>query len=512
MPKQELLGIYWGTDSFSIVESINGQIANLLHLPFSTPTEQEGEEKIPDDLRFPTIIKKAIEFRSIKTSAANLSIPTTDIIFRSFSIPFMDKKDVFSVVEFEVTKYIPLKLDELVYTYHTVAYTEGSQKKLRVLFVAIRKTRLQEMISAVEQAGLTLKNIEPAPVSLIQLLKRNRILSKNQTVAILNLSSESSEIFVIEDETLQFMRKLNVTANTMDASSLQSGLVNEVRVSFNFYNRQNPQGKIDQLIILSEYEIPKAADVLQKELNIAVSSTPLDKMIPIKDYQTVNHLTAFGATLRTGLFSTKYFDLSQEAIDIQRSGKDPLEGIKRYAIVGGVLIGCVIVSLLAMVLGKNMLKYTQGKIDEKKALLGKFENLTAVEIQNKTTEKLNELAKYTSVRTTSKFAMLLMEIPAMLPEGTWLTNWKMSYVSPEGGRGKKQKSKTDTAKENVEINLSGNIYSPDANEQFRILNVLVENLKTNPAANQLYESVKRDTAVRKMEAGFIVTGFQITCR
>ncbi|HSV43818.1 MAG TPA: hypothetical protein VLJ10_04610, partial [Candidatus Bathyarchaeia archaeon] len=106
----------------------------------------------------------------------------------------------------------------------------------------------------------------------------------------------------------------------------------------------------------------------------------------------------------------------------------------------------------------------------------------------------------------------LMEIPAMLPEGTWLTDWKMSYVSPESGRGKKQKTKTDTIQENVQINLIGSIYSPDANEQFRILNVLVENLKNNPATNQLYESVKRDSATRKMEAGFIVTGFQITCR
>ena len=501
MSTEGQIGIYWGSNSFSIVENISGQISNVLQIPFDTEIKEDDESSVPDELKFPTILKKTFEFRSIKTKNSNLSIPTSDLIFRSFEIPFMNKNEIASVVEFEITKYIPLKLEDLVYTYHTVPSDNTKQKSLDVLFLAIRRSRFDEMAGAVSRSGLKINHIEPAPVSLIHLLKHHRILNKKEVVSFLEIGSDSSEIVIIEDETINFMRKLNVTLSHIDVASLQGALLNEIRVSFNFYTRQHSSADISKIIIISEQNIPNIDTLLSKDLNIPVSFLPIERFIPIEDCQTIPHLTALGSTLRKGKFSPKYFDLSSEAIEMQRSGKDPFDDIKRYARMGGITLVGIIACFLTVFLSNKMLSSYQARINDIKSKLGSFETLSESDLTTKKNNVISEIKTYTSTRYRSNLSLIISEISQALPEGTWLTSIQFTY---------EDKAEKDNA--NVQISLSGKIYSADPNDQFRILNKFIENLKTNEKLNTFYTNVSRDSASRAIEGEHTLTTFQISCK
>lgn len=495
------LGIYWGVNNFSVVETINGQISNILQIPFDTAIEQDGnEDQIPDELKFPAILKKTLEFRSIKSNLAYLSLPTNDLIFRSFLIPQMEKKEITNVIEFEITKYIPLKLQDLVYTYHTVPHIENNLKNLRVLFIAIHRTRLDEMVNAVGHAGLTLQNIEPAPISLMHLLKHQRIISKKGSIAILEIGEESTEIIVFKDEILNFMRKLNVTVDQTDLATLQAALQNEVRVSFNFYNRQNPNNEIDKLIIISQHKIPNIETTLTRDLNIPVTFAPIEQFIPIQDQQSLSHLNALGTTMRKGTFSSKFFDLSEKAIEMQRSGKDPLDTMKRYSTMAGIILCCLLGGFLTIFLSSKMLQNKTAVVAELKNKLGIYESLAASDLTSKKDAIFGSLKNYTNVRTESHLTIILSEIPELLPEGTWLDSLGISYDA----------SSLNSAPK-INIALSGKIYSEDPNQQFYLLNELIDRLKKNKKINKYYHKVTRSAANRAAEDKYTITTFTITC-
>lgn len=493
------IGIYWGTESFSVVETINEQITNILQIPFDTTFDHDDEaEEIPDKLKFPTILKKTFEFRSIKTKTAHLSLPTAELIFRSFVIPQMDQKEIENVIEFEITKYIPIKLEELTYTYHTIPHKENNQKKMRVLFIAIRKTKLEKMTQVIQQAGLTLTHIEPAPISLIHLLKRNKSINKKETTAILQIGEDGSEIFAVKDDTLTFMRKLNVAIDQTDLATLQSALQNEIRVSFNFYNRQNQDDKINKIIILSQHKIPDFNEALAKEFNIPIIFAPIEKFIPIEDHQSILHLNALGTTLRKQKYSPKFFDLSEKSIEMQRSGKNPLSELKRYSIMCGIIIACIISVITTILLGNNIVKNNQKKIIEIENKLGAYKALSISDLTKKKEEVMSTLKAYTNVQITSSLSTVLSEIPKLLPEGTWLTSFKVNNVSP-------------SSNSLLKISLSGKIYSPDQNQQFYLLNEFIDNLKTSEVLAPFFKNVKRNSANQTIENNYPITTFTITC-
>lgn len=495
MTESSQLGIYWGSESFNVVETINGQISHILQIPFNTSLDQQdNDENIPNELKFPTILKRALEFRLIKTKTANLSLPTNDLIFRSFVIPFMDRKDIHNVIEFEITKYIPIKLAELTYTYDALPIIQNDQKKLRILFIAIRKNRLQEMTQTIHQAGLELNNIEPAPVSLIHLLNQQNVLPKKTSAAVLQIGEEGGEVFVVKNGSMTFMRKLNIDIDQTDLSSLQIALQGEVSASFNFYAHQNEGENITKLIILSQHDIPNLTESLSKDLNINVAFLPIEKFIPIEDHQSILHLNALGTTLRKLKFSPKYFDFADNALASLYAGKDPLAKLKQASVIAGMILICGSAVAATKIIGDHLLNKNTQRIQELTSQLSGFEKLTAAELTTQKDDLRAKLKNYTNVTFSSSVSVILDQLPKLLPEGVWIENLQISGNSPS-----------------MKISLSGKIYSANPTEQFSILNQLIDNLKTDEKISVFYKNVNRDASNQIEENEYRITTFTVTC-
>jgi|GEM_PF-5645346 len=498
------LGLYWGEAQFHIVETLNDQIVNILNVPFENPGPPEDaltNVPIPTELKLPSILEKALEFRSIKSRTVHLSLPTRDLIFRSFIIPWMAKHEIHSVIEFEITKYIPLKLDELTYTYHATPFSDHNQKSLRILFIAIRKTRLIEMTRTITEAGLELGHIEPAPICLLHLLKRNRLITPKDCSAVVTIEDEGTELMIYQDGTLTFMRKLNISVDHIDLSNLQNTLINEIRVSFNFFERQNRNDKVQKLIILSQKTIPGIVEAISPEFAIDITMVPISKFIPgTGESQSLAQLNALGATHPHEIFSTKFLDLSENAIAMQRSGKDPMDSLKRYGIMTGVVLSCALIFLCTNFFLQKVSNFNKNTINELHAKLGIFSDLNFKNLEEKRDEAYRELQNYTTVRTFSQAGTLLAEIPNILPDGAWLERLSITYAP-----------KSSNNNPNLELELSGKIFSPDTNQQFYMLSEVVRRLKEHDDLNKFYGEVSRSEAERVTEDQTTITRFTIVC-
>lgn len=84
----------------------------------------------------------------------------------------------------------------------------------------------------------------------------------------------------------------------------------------------------------------------------------------------------------------------------------------------------------------------------------------------------------------------------------WLTGVQVSHDWPK---------MEDIENPKAKITLSGKIYDPDPNRQFRILNDFIDDLKKNERLSGFYQEVKRESANRTVENNRTITSFSITC-
>ena len=172
MSKITQLGVFWESNSLHFVESSETGLETMSHISFQQRSLTPAIEGVSDSWEkgLSISIKNALKKQKISTTTVNLSLPINDIIFRSFVIPWMQQREVNNVVEFEVGKYIPFSLGELSYCYYPITFQENEQKQIRIIFVAIKKDALENYVSVLEAASLTVGIIEPSAVSLIRAL------------------------------------------------------------------------------------------------------------------------------------------------------------------------------------------------------------------------------------------------------------------------------------------------------------------------------------------------------
>ncbi len=499
------LGIYWGQNTFCFVEAKGNDIGTVAIVPLNANLDVDSSQPIPEELKFTAVIQKTIREQKITAAKVNLSLPDKEIIFRSFVIPWMQPNEVKNVVDFEATKYIPIKLEDLSYTYHPVLITEKNQKNFRILFVAARKENLEKYTNAIAQTGLQIDHVEPASVSLCRFLLKQGHISHNQSTGILVLDS-NGKIVIVDQDVVQFVREFQLPEEGAGSVEFNIKLLNDIRVSFNYYTRQNPGGKIAKIIILSVVDLGEFTQEISKELGIPAKQVVTTKILKSQNITDMGLLNACGIAVRDKKFSTKNFDLSVKSIKIQRGeGPAEQEGAD-YKILGMVAAACAGIFFLAITLTKGMVTGYQRRLVDLKTQLGHYESSDAAKIDEMRVAAENQLNSYKDIRFKSDLCFYLAKIPNLLLNGTWLRNFEISYYDAAS------KDNPQRTVSRLSIILEGFVYRENINEQFRVVNNLVSSLKNTTEFASTFDSV--DLVVVRQESlnNVSVTYFKIACK
>ncbi len=196
--------MFWGKYNLSVVTVASGKPGTIFNVPL--PREVAGGSSIeagpfsPTGMEMVSIIQNTLRQNKLNSGAAYLSLPTRDIIFRSFIIPWMQPNEVRGVVDFEASKYVPFALDDLSYSFYPMTVTEGNLRRIRIIFVAIKKAVLESYKKILEQAALRVHIAEPATVSLIRVMTAKKLLPKEETVALIEMGDEMGNIIVVDHQ------------------------------------------------------------------------------------------------------------------------------------------------------------------------------------------------------------------------------------------------------------------------------------------------------------------------
>jgi Tfp pilus assembly PilM family ATPase len=504
------LGIYFGIKDINLVETSGNKIINNIRLPHPKLEISELEEKVPADVKIMALLKDAFRSYRINAGEATFCISGEDLVIRTFEIPLLPLSELRGGVNFEAKKYIPFKLEDLDYDFQ-VLFNKKNKTNL-VLFVGIKKEILANYISFAKQLNLKILALEYSAFSVLRFLKLAG-LNDSGVIASLcfDLNNEDEANFTVYENGFSLFSRdfdfvgepagFEQTAET-DLLQKQEKLKNEIRNSFDYYNRKFPDKDVKKIFVVSD-----------KESNLGLKSFFAETAIPVKIVETQKVLgkTNIYSSMLVKSFAAALFKSAPLKIKINLVGSrlkaaraaaavgNPLallEGVKidlKYIFLG------VVVCIAVFGHGLIRTQTTQQDLDAIKNKRIKISTAVASDqelagVNSRYKKKVAALDNL--VKNQMYLTPLLSTIPRALPKGVWLESFNLSQNKGEP----------------LQLVLNGQVYLENSDQEFESVNIFITNLKKDPVFSKYFKEIAISFVDRKNLQDKLLAVFKITCK
>lgn len=230
------------------------------------------------------------------------SLSGRQIFSRTINIPVLNPKKVDKMVELEARQQIPGNFEEVEWGYHLSPNPDGSSNDV-ALFAAKRELT-DELVRKCKRAGINLVGVSVSSLALYNFVRFDQEFPDDETVIILDVGAENTDLVLYQGETLWmrtlalsgndvtkvFMKKFRVSFEEAETLKRQIGdsrqaekilkvlegtlneLTSEVQRSLGFYKSQNPDAKLENIVISGNtFRLPNLPEYIAERLRYTVN-------------------------------------------------------------------------------------------------------------------------------------------------------------------------------------------------------------------------------------------------
>lgn len=529
MGESKQLGIFWGKNNLSVVSLAAGKPGMIFSVPLPRDAGGSSIEAgpfSPTGMEIISLIQNTFRQHKLSAGTAYVSLPTRDIIFRSFVIPWMQPNEVKGVVDFEASKYVPFALNDLSYSFYPMTVTEGNLRRIRIIFVAIKKAVLESYRKILEEAALRVHIAEPATLSLIRAMAAKELLPKEETVALIEIGDEMGNIIVVDHHMPQFVREFQLSipgvkqANP-DPRALMTRMMNEVRISLNYFNRQEERFKVRKMVILSSTDSTEMIRHLEDDLHMPATAIATDSILANAPSQDVNLLKAYGAALYPLLNLPADLNLLEIKTKTVKLASMPAGRAVNYKSVVATALVCLPVILASFFAANFMIKKEEARTSALGRELKSSKDISVQKLRQDNEVLGKKVNYYKNIQVGSDIAEVLVTIPGLLPDGVWVD--QIDIVYPDVLSSDKDKKKEGSAvlgKADVTtqtrgkpaVDIQGYAYSGNPGDQFELVNGLLANFKESKEFSAFFDKMDFESIQAKFYGKYPVTFYHLMCR
>jgi type IV pilus assembly protein PilM len=512
------LGIYFGPKMINLVESRARKIVNNAQILQPAIFAPELEEKVPVDLKasgITALFKDEFKKYNIAAKDATLCLSGRDLIVRTFEMPMMPREELQSAINFEVKRYIPFKVEDLV-SNSQIFYDRANHTNL-VLFIGIKKETLDKYVSILEQLNISIRAIEYSVFSTLRCLQLAGINYKKDVTAFLlvDLEEQDEVNFTILDKGFPlFSRDITLENPAEEFESpeatkiedLLNKLKTEIRVSLDYFHRKFPNKRTNKIFLLANQSILAVLESIIKDMGISVQYIDLAKKATKTAVYSLSFIKSYSASLSKIIKTPIKIDLLA-AKEKPRVAKEKIStGLGLAALLKSltfdpkmVILG-LLICLSTYGYGAYRINPVQKDIDRIISMRPNAASMSPGMAYEQLTEKESEYqAKLVSLETLIKkqfyLTPLLNIIPRAMPEGIWLSSLDFN----------KQNSR-------IELTVIGFAYLDDPDKEIKAVNQFVSNLKQNANFSKNFQEINI-TSINRASLGEITgANFYVSCK
>ncbi len=484
------IGIYLGLNSIGAVAMEGKKVLSAVKYDLSSVEEEAKVENLNEEIRWQALINKILREIGSEEKDVFISLADKDFIFRSLEMPMMSKKSIDSSLVFEIEKYIPFKIEELMWDYSFTRYPK--EKKLNISFVGIRENNIYKVQEMFSHLNLTAVTIEPSSLSLVKILKASKQYSQIKNFALLDVNDSEGYLTFFYEDLPVFSQYITIAkkANAIDTDKF----IESVRLSFQYFKREFRTYELEKFIMLTSRKDDAIIASLAEELQANVEAvSPFDLAnIPQAEPETLKALGAISFDspykFRPLLKKTEEYTEQQKIVE----GEVALNGW----LIGGLLGAGLLASLVIAVIFGNEASVLQYKLEKAEAALQRppeLRNLSWGDVEVTLAKKQEETKKLRGlIKDITPIAPALEKFASLRPKGLWFENMDVDY------RDKKYSA-----------TITGFIFLGDAFNERSGVDTFVSNLKNDMSIREVFSRVEMVSLERRTIGEYTVTYFTV---
>jgi len=549
---KETIGLDIGSHSIKLVGfKMTPKGPFLTHLGIKEIPYSKNKEDVKT---ISEILEALLKELGFKTKQVRLTVSGSGIHTKPISIPSLPKGELKEAVRWEIKDHLPFPIETAQIDFHVLnEYVEDNIKKLDLITVACPKQLIDRTLSIAEGAGLQPTHLEVGPFALWNTLLTWGQIRKEETVALIDLGSEKTGIYLFKDRILQFSREVTPTGVDMTraiaegiSSAEEPDLLYEraeiIKREMGVPSEPHQEGISDKFVSLSKLsflvrpvleklaaEIGRSLEYYRNLFNVE----QIDRVLLTGGGANLKNIASYLANelrlpvehfnpLRKILFDSKKIDaqfLDQMGSSFAIAAGIALPEPERIELLPakkpmlsktqiGKLIP-VLVPLITLFIFLGIIWYMTGQVSdiqkEKDTKMANIATSEALQVKLKLLKERDlqvkeKLSQFPSSMVISvPYRNILREVSRMLPDSVTLTLLLVQH------KGKPLKGES-TNGEARELHLSGLTFGNDVN-CLTALALIIERLEGSP----LFKNVKLVSADENKLYTRPGAGFEIVC-
>ena len=227
----------------------------------------------PDEETVARSVVEIFQRESIRAKDVMVALTEKESMVRYFEMPILPTGERKESVRFEAQKYLPFDIRELYFDYSL--QVDRTLNRMRVTCLAAKKEAVNRMVAIVRGAGLRVKFLEAAPMSVSRALYTPDP-KPNDAFAILDIDKKGFINILIVKNDLIVMTRDHVyfkSASPDQASDADfKSCVSEVRLSLNYFSKNFKNENLSRIVLGADLKetYPQWDSMLEGELGIPV--------------------------------------------------------------------------------------------------------------------------------------------------------------------------------------------------------------------------------------------------
>ncbi len=519
---KEAAGVYFSSRGFVIVQQRGGRLEKFSCFPYpeAMRSQASGTEDIfqvfqNNMVELVAFMQKTLRDSRVDTRSIVVALPSKDLIIRFFEMPQIPKSEIVAGINFEMKKYVPFKVEDLSYDFQYRIRPRANI--LEVILCGMRREGLNRYQNLFKQLNLDVVAFEPSLFSLFRFLAVRGKISANKSYVILEVDQDEADILIIDKGFPYFTRDIRLLgfgkggAAERDTEGMLYRLVNEVRVSMDYFRRQFMKKDIDEMLILSPQGRTEWGDHFHRELGLkthVVAVKDFFKGRDVPDDMIFDVFKACGASCRhmrsslvtLNLAKPEKFDtmsVVMAGLASQNAEQVLLNFVQesRESLIKGSVIAAILVSV-GYGMGFSKLypleKELQVKTVAQPPFLSGLDLSTLETIEQSERDLITKKKSWTDAIEAARAQDILVHLPRLVPKGVWVVR---IFFSSENGY----------------LELECASYDEEPRRRLDLMNDFLARLKEDATLDEEYANIELVSYREKEESNVAYLTFKIVC-
>lgn len=208
----EIFGLDIGSSAIKVVQVKEAEGSHSLTAlgVASLPLEAISDGAIKEPVIVSDAIKEAVAKTGLTGTDAAISICGRELIIKKIQMPEVPPKELHDAVLLEAEHHIPFGVDEVYIDYHVVGTSEGN---LDLILVAVKKSKVQEYVTVVEDAGFNPLIVDVDSFALGNQFELNIPEEGEEAVALIDIGAAVMKTNVVRAGATIFARDIPFGGN-----------------------------------------------------------------------------------------------------------------------------------------------------------------------------------------------------------------------------------------------------------------------------------------------------------